>query len=49
MGTEALVESGLLPGETVIRDGLQKVKPGSRVTPVTRADDKAAMAAVAPR
>jgi hypothetical protein len=28
-----IVEQGLKPGETVIVDGLQKVRPGARVTP----------------
>jgi membrane fusion protein (multidrug efflux system) len=49
VGPNWLIESGLRPGETVIRDGLQKVKPGSRVTPVARTPDSAALARMAPR
>jgi membrane fusion protein (multidrug efflux system) len=47
VGPNWLIESGLLPGEQVIRDGLQKVKPGSRVVAVTRAHDRPALADVA--
>ena len=49
VGPNWLIESGLRPGETVVRDGLQKVKPGSRVKPVARTPDGAALARTAPR
>ena len=34
-GTEVIVDSGLAPGESVIVEGLQRVKPGVPVQPVT--------------
>jgi len=49
VGPNWLIESGLRPGETVIRDGLQKVRPGSPVKPVARTPDSAALARMAPR
>lgn len=36
-GTEIIVETGLAPGESVIVEGLQRVKPGVPVQPVTAA------------
>ena len=49
VGPNWLIESGLQPGEKVIRDGLQKVRPGSRVTPVERARDDATPSSETPR
>jgi membrane fusion protein (multidrug efflux system) len=34
LGTDYLVTDGLKDGERVVVNGLQKVKPGSQVTPV---------------
>ena len=42
-----LVESGLQPGDVVVLDGLQKVRPGSRVAPVQRPVEPAAVAGAA--
>jgi membrane fusion protein, multidrug efflux system len=42
-----LVESGLQPGDVVVLDGLQKVQPGSRVAPVQRPVEPAAVAGAA--
>ena len=36
-----IVEQGLRPGEAVIVDGLQKIRPGARVTPRAYADPAA--------
>ena len=36
-GTEVIVQSGLAPGESVIVEGLQRVKPGVPVQPVPAA------------
>lgn len=51
-GTSWIIESGLEPGDRVIVDGAQKVRPGSVVKPVplaeTAADTTAAGAATAP-
>ncbi|MGF1649012.1 MAG: efflux RND transporter periplasmic adaptor subunit, partial [Hyphomicrobiaceae bacterium] len=33
IGTEVVVTEGLEPGETIIVDGIQKVRPGIRVSP----------------
>jgi membrane fusion protein (multidrug efflux system) len=47
VGGNWLVESGLQPGEVVVLDGLQKVQPGSRVAPVHRVAEPAAVAGMA--
>lgn len=39
LGTDWVVESGLKPGELVVVEGIQKVKPGAAVKPVLLAQD----------
>jgi membrane fusion protein, multidrug efflux system len=47
VGGSWLVESGLQPGDVVVIDGLQKVQSGSRVVPVPRPAEPAAVAGMA--
>jgi RND family efflux transporter, MFP subunit len=49
VGSDWLIDDGLQPGETVVVEGLQKIKPGATVKAVPPAGDgKAAPAASAP-
>lgn len=48
VGNQWLVESGLAPGERVVVEGLQKIRPGAAVVPTERGTETAAAPATPP-
>ncbi len=48
LGNEWLIDAGLKPGERVVVDGLQRVRPGAAVQTVERGDPNAPAPAAAP-